>query len=514
LEGLSPSRAGTYSVIIENSEGFVKREADLTVQVPPSIISGPGPESRFVAAGSEVVYSVSVGGDPLPSIQWLRNGEPLEGRTLSTLALPSVTVIDEGVYSVRLTNAAGSIESNGSELKVGSGARIISSPRSKIGAIGESVTFTVVADGNPLPAFQWFRNGNALPESYGSDSSLTLSNLSSADAGIYTVQVYNQFGTVTSESAELRVAQPVSVTRPNQVQTFAPGSTLVFGSPGNPSNPLRYEWYRDGKRLGGANASQLSLASASFSDSGVYSVKIFNSKGKLVASRVVARVAVSVANVFDVLLRDRTSGDPAGIVRLDIARAGAFTGRLQLLDGSVHSIRGALKFTDQFTSGQATVNVRRKGAASLTLVLDLDPHSAQFGCALGEGELIIATGSAERRFTGTANWAGFYTLTLSASGSSSSILDATVAKSGVLRLSGSLTDGSRVTFFGPASIAASYPILMLPYRKGTGYLVGELGLVSSADGYFADEESSDLWIWRRPSNGSPLVGALSPMLTP
>lgn len=512
LDNLSAARAGTYSVVVENSAGSVESEAVLVVRTPPAVVAGPGPASRFVAAGSDVTFSVAVSGDPAPSIQWLRNGEPLPGQTAATLTLRGVTPANDGVYSVRIANAVRSVVSGGSELRVGVAARIVSPPRSAVGALGGSVTFNVVAEGDPEPAYQWFHDGE--PVAGAVEESLTLSNLAAANAGSYSVRVSNQFATITSAPAELRVAQPVSVSRPAQVQTFTPGSTLVIGSTGTPDNTLRYEWFRDGRRVAGADGSQLTIAEASFADGGAYSVRIYNSKGRLVSSRIVARVAISVANGYDVLLRNSSDGAPAGIVRLDVARAGTISGRLHLVDGSVHAFRGALSFPEHSASGRSTIDVRRKGASTLTLAFDLDVKLAELGCALGESGVVKAAGSADRRLTGSAPWAGVYSLALGSTGSSPIVLNAIVAPSGVLTLTGRLPDGVRVSFSAPASASGSYAVLLLPYRKGAGHLAGELQVEPSSAGYFADEESSGLWRWRRTSGTSTVERSLSPMMSP
>lgn len=512
LENLTTARAGTYSVVVENSAGSLEREARLVVQVPPAAVSGPGPSSRFVAAGSDVTFSVDASGDPAPAFQWLRDGEPIAGQTSATLTLRGVTIADQAVYSVRLTNDVRSVVSAGSELRVGSAARIISSPRSAVGTLGGTITFTVLAEGTPAPAYQWFHDGKPLADA--TESSLTLSNLSSADAGAYFVRVTNEFATVTSDTAQLRVALPVAVSRPGQTQTFTPGSTLVIGAAGTPGNMLRYEWFRDGRRIAGAGAAQLTISDAAFTDGGVYSVKIYNTAGRLVSSRVIARIAVSVANGYDVLLRGSSDDAPAGIVRIDVARTGSFTGRLHLVDGSVHTFRGSLAFASPSSAGVASVDIRRKGASTLTLAFDLDAKLAELGCALGEGGSVRAAGSSDRRLSGSAPWAGSYSLALGSAGATPIMLNATISPAGVLAISGRLADGSRVSFSGPASSSGSYAVLLLPYRKGAGHLAGELQMESSSAGYFADAESSGVWRWRRIVSGSFVESSITPMLSP
>jgi uncharacterized delta-60 repeat protein len=73
--------------------------------------------------------------------------------------------------------------------------------------LGQSVTFSVVADGTEGLSYQWWKDGNALPQA--NDASLTLTNLQWADAGYYSVVVSNRYGSVASPPARLKVSVPV-----------------------------------------------------------------------------------------------------------------------------------------------------------------------------------------------------------------------------------------------------------------------------------------------------------------
>lgn len=69
--------------------------------------------------------------------------------------------------------------------------------------IGASITFTVGVDGVPPLLYQWRKNGNPLANE--TNSTLTLANVGSADAGVYSVVVNNQIGSVTSAGVSLSV---------------------------------------------------------------------------------------------------------------------------------------------------------------------------------------------------------------------------------------------------------------------------------------------------------------------
>ncbi len=77
-------------------------------------------------------------------------------------------------------------------------------------AAGGAVTFTVVATGSPAPTLQWRRDGTAIANA--TNATLTLANVTVADAGAYTVLATNAAGTATSAAAQLNVTPPVGGT--------------------------------------------------------------------------------------------------------------------------------------------------------------------------------------------------------------------------------------------------------------------------------------------------------------
>jgi hypothetical protein len=68
---------------------------------------------------------------------------------------------------------------------------------------GHSATFTVVASGNPAPTFQWRKNGANITGA--TSATYTISSVTQASAGTYSVFVSNSQGNVTSSGAALTV---------------------------------------------------------------------------------------------------------------------------------------------------------------------------------------------------------------------------------------------------------------------------------------------------------------------
>lgn len=83
---------------------------------PPLIRTQP--EGRVVLAGQPATLSVVATGSPTPTYQWLKDGTPVAGATLSAFTIAAAKVADSGSYSVMVTNPVGSVTSTPAVLSV------------------------------------------------------------------------------------------------------------------------------------------------------------------------------------------------------------------------------------------------------------------------------------------------------------------------------------------------------------------------------------------------------------
>ncbi len=84
---------------------------------------------------------------------------------------------------------------------------VTSQPESVIVAEGQSVTFSVIATGLPVPTYQWRFNGENIPGA--TESSYTIPYVTAADAGNYDAVASNVQGTIPSNVAKLTVGLPM-----------------------------------------------------------------------------------------------------------------------------------------------------------------------------------------------------------------------------------------------------------------------------------------------------------------
>ncbi len=112
-------------------------------------------------------------------------------------------------------------------------------------AVGDNVTFSVVAGGDPNLYYQWYYNTNTFTNviTFGTGPTLSLTNIQATNAGSYSVVITNGSGIVTSRLAALTflVAPPIITNQPvNQTNVLL--STANFTVTAGGSQPLDYYW--------------------------------------------------------------------------------------------------------------------------------------------------------------------------------------------------------------------------------------------------------------------------------
>lgn len=117
-----PFAAGTNGFVrLSNDTGFsgkvvmadgVRFTFVGALNTPPSITSAL--VSQIVKTGSNVTFNVSASGIPAPAFQWFFNSNSIAGATANTYVRSNAQMVHAGNYSVIVSNAAGSVETNAS----------------------------------------------------------------------------------------------------------------------------------------------------------------------------------------------------------------------------------------------------------------------------------------------------------------------------------------------------------------------------------------------------------------
>jgi len=102
---------------------------------------------------------------------------------------------------------------------------IITQPQRQTVSAGSNVAFSVVAAGTPPLSYQWLFKGNSITN--GTNATLTLTNVTLAQAGDYSVIVSNMAGSVTSSNALLTITLPPPAVRVVSTSSAAGAAVIV-----------------------------------------------------------------------------------------------------------------------------------------------------------------------------------------------------------------------------------------------------------------------------------------------
>ena len=290
---VADSRA-VFTVVISNAVGSVtSSSATVTVNaasVAPAITTQPG--SQSVTGGQKASFSVAASGTAPFTYQWKKNGSNIAGANTSSYTTPAATGADNGaVYSVTVSNSAGTVTSSNATLTVTEGPIISPQPASQTVAVGQTASFSATVSGTAPFTYQWKKNGSNIAGA--NSSSYTTPATTGADNGaVYAVTVRNSVGIVTSDNATLTVNVAPSITTQPAAQTITAGQTATFSVTATGTSPS-YQWKKNGSNISGATSSTYTTPATSSADNGaVYTVTVSNSVGNVTSSNATLTVNV------------------------------------------------------------------------------------------------------------------------------------------------------------------------------------------------------------------------------
>ena len=199
------------------------------------------PESKSVAQGASATLSASTIGTSL-TYQWYRDGLAISGASSATYTIGNVSSATVGSYTLIATNSYGRVSSEPAVISLNGreAPAITTQPVRQTAAAGGAVTFSVVASGTSL-TYQWYRNGAAIAGA--TSSTFTVSSVSTASAGSYSVLVASPDGSMMSTSASL-VLVTAKLSNLSVRTPMAAGQTLIVGAVVN--GPSRTVLFRAG----------------------------------------------------------------------------------------------------------------------------------------------------------------------------------------------------------------------------------------------------------------------------
>ncbi|PAA59987.1 hypothetical protein BOX15_Mlig017207g2 [Macrostomum lignano] len=304
--------SGRYRCVVKNKAGTDSIFIDVVVHNSPVIeIFTPNVgqnETYSHYPGNGLTFYCSAIGVPRPTIRWLKNGRelPLRSNRYSLydsnkrMQLHRAEPDDQGTYTCEATNTVGTARES-VEVAILMGPKLrdpTSAERTINKRTGERVSlFCDVVDGYPKAKISWRRNGVELEPGADPRASLsedrkilTISGLSSGDAGEYLCSASNRIGQATSKT-RLIIADPPQIDRSAFGETARQvlrnrGAVIRCSASGSPQPTI--SWFKDGAALTPdsrrlvtrSDGQELEIVSVGPESQGVYRCEAVNGAGR------------------------------------------------------------------------------------------------------------------------------------------------------------------------------------------------------------------------------------------
>ncbi|XP_035996829.1 hemicentin-1 isoform X1 [Fundulus heteroclitus] len=204
IERVSKEDSGTYTCVAENRVGTIKSLGFVYVKEPP-VIDGDLHSKRIEPLGGNAVLNCEVRGDPLPTIQWSKNGVNVQINSRirqldnGSLAIYGTVSEDAGSYMCVATNDAGVLERSVT-LTLQSAPAITLEPVGTVVDAGTTVVLNCRAEGEPAPVIEWSQDSRPLLAnsrfSTLSNGSLRITSAQKEDTAEYECVARNLLGSV------------------------------------------------------------------------------------------------------------------------------------------------------------------------------------------------------------------------------------------------------------------------------------------------------------------------------
>ncbi|MDB6018165.1 MAG: hypothetical protein JWR19_2654 [Pedosphaera sp.] len=236
------------------------------------------PATVAIAESTVIFKGEAVGTEPL-AYQWFFNGTNLPGATTPTLTLSNVQPSQVGSYYVVVGNGYGVRTNSGAQLDL-IPAVITAQPTNQTVFGGDTVTFNVGVQGPGL-TYQWQFFGTNLDGT--TNAPLILTNVTTSQAGDYSVLITNSYGSLASSNATLTVVPIAITTQPAGLSRYV-GDSASFSVAATKNGPFAYQWRFNGSDLPGQITSTLTLVGLNTTNGGNYTVLVSNPYGALESS--------------------------------------------------------------------------------------------------------------------------------------------------------------------------------------------------------------------------------------
>jgi alpha-tubulin suppressor-like RCC1 family protein len=327
ISGLHEAHAGRYSVQVRNLFGMITSGSARLDVWPRAPRIHSGPTDVTADLGQTIEFSVSASGAGPMSYQWHLDGQALPVADRPELRLENLELDQVGQYSVRVSNAYGSVFSESASVHLAVADIVVDNEQARVlgawavasqpmnqfgqnylfreqGSGSSSVQFvpTILRPGT-YRVYEWhpsaIQPADAVPHhtQHQDGTTIVMVNQSfqagrwnrigiftfaAGDSGRVTISdAFPQAGRHAIADAMRWVyvpAPPLIVSLPTD-QAVPPGGTARFEVEVESHLPLIYQWKRNGIVVPGASSRALLISNVQAEDEGVYSVTVRNPDG-------------------------------------------------------------------------------------------------------------------------------------------------------------------------------------------------------------------------------------------
>ncbi|XP_064523219.1 contactin-6-like isoform X2 [Pseudopipra pipra] len=250
---------GSYECVAGNSRGINIARGQLFVYAPPEWDKKI--QNAFLSLYDSLYWECKAKGKPNPSYSWLKNGQPLVSEERiqienGTLIIPVLNMSDSGLYQCVAENQHDTIYAS-AELRVMAAAPDFSKnpvKKTSVVQVGGEVTIGCKPSASPRAVITWRKGSEVLHQNkrvvFLEDGSLRLSNITRADAGVFTCVATNQFGAARN-SGNLVVKERTVITIPPSDTDATVGESIVLPCQvsHDPSLAVVFTWSFNGQRI-------------------------------------------------------------------------------------------------------------------------------------------------------------------------------------------------------------------------------------------------------------------------
>ncbi|XP_061488180.1 neurofascin isoform X6 [Rhineura floridana] len=262
IANVSEEDSGEYFCLASNKVGSSRHTISVRVKAAPYWLDEP--ENLILAPGEDGRLVCRANGNPKPSIQWLVNGEPIEGSapnpsrevTGDTVMFRDIQSGSSAVYQCNASNEHGYLLANAFVSVLDVIPRILAPRNQLIKVILNNRTrLDCPFFGSPIPTLRWFKNGQGSTLMAGNyivheNGTLEIIMARKEDQGTYTCVATNLLGKAQNQ-VRLEIKDQTRIIDGPKDAVLKKGSTvhLVCRIRHDPTLRLTVTWLKDDSPL-------------------------------------------------------------------------------------------------------------------------------------------------------------------------------------------------------------------------------------------------------------------------